>query len=281
MKRSSFFLTALAFGFACALMFVSSGVVLSQERPDKQVRKFCSNNWSMGDKVSVSDVREMSIPSSGSLTIDGGRNGGIKVIGEDRPDIVVKACVQASGATDESARAIIGGIKISTAGGIVKAEGPDDNWSVSYEAHVPQTLNLKLNAHNGGISIASVAGRMEFETLNGGLSLKDVAGDVKGKTTNGGVNISLTGTTWKGNGLDVSTTNGGVNLTVPQGYAANIESGTVNGSFKSDIPELNITTEDIKGWQRSKEVRTAINGGGAPIRIVTRNGGVRITTAEK
>ncbi len=292
MKVSSFFLSAGRFGLIGMLLFISAGVVLSQEKAEKgdkaavkagleTSRRFCSNTWSMGDKASANEVRNLSMPSSGSLNIDGGRNGGIKVIGEDRSDIAIKACVQAYADSEDAARAIVAGVTINTAGGVVKAEGPDRNWSVSYEARVPKNINLKLNAHNGGIGISSVDGRLEFETMNGGVTLRDVAGDVRGKTTNGGVHVWLSGNTWKGTGLDVSTTNGGVNLTVPQGYAANIESGTVNGGFKSDIPELNVTTEDVKGWQKSKEIRTAINGGGAPIRITTRNGGVKIGTYER
>jgi hypothetical protein len=204
------------------------------------------------------------------------------VKGENRSDVLLRACVQAWGITDEAARAIAAGIRINTSG-VVKADGPEEGWSVSFEARVPRNTNLKLNAHNGGIAIGAVEGNLEFETMNGGVSLMDVSGDVRGRTTNGGVNVSLSGSTWKGAGLDVSTTNGGVNLSLPEGYAANIETSTVNGGFKSDIPALNITTEDVKGgWNnRSKEIKTAINGGGAPIRVTTRNGGVRIGTAEK
>lgn len=294
--NKAFILKASRLGLGALLLFILAGVVLSQDKAEKaekvdkafkaeykaRHKEFCSNNnWSSDDKVSVRDLREVTIPASGSLNVDGGRNGGIKVQGENRSDILVRACVQAWGVSDEAARAIASGIKINTSGGTVVAEGPqEEGWSVSYEVRVPQNTNLKLNAHNGGIAIASVDGRIEFETMNGGVSLLDVAGDVRGKTTNGGVNVSLSGNTWKGAGLDVSTTNGGVNLNLPEGYAANIETGTVNGGFKSDIPALNITTEDEKGgWgNRSKQINTAINGGGAPIRVITKNGGIRIGT---
>lgn len=287
MNMASFILSITRYGLGAVLLFICAGIVLSQEKPGKMAvkgehkmsKEFCSNNWSNGEKVSVNDLREMPVPSSGILNIDGGRNGGIRVIGENRTDVLIRACVQAWGSTEEAARAIVSGIRIST-NGIIKADGPGEGWSVSYEAHVPQNTNLKLTAHNGGISIKSVEGSLEFETTNGGVSLANVAGDVRGKTTNGGVTVSLTGNAWKGTGLDVATTNGGVNLTVPQGYAANIETGTVNGGFKSDIPELNVTTENVLGgWRRSVEIRTAINGGGAPIRVTTRNGGVRIGTS--
>lgn len=298
-RASSFIRWASHLGLAGLLLFVCAGIVLSQDKAEKadkaykaekaekseyKHKEFCGNNWSNGDKVSVSDLRESTVASTGSLSVDAGRNGGISVKGENRSDVLLRACVQAWGISEEAARGVASSIKINTTGGMVKAEGPEENgWSVSYEARVPNSTNLKLTAHNGGISISSVDGNLEFETMNGGVSLLNVAGDVRGRTTNGGVNVSLSGNTWKGNGLDVHTINGGVNLNLPEGYAANIETGTVNGGFKSDIPALNITTEDTKGgWgNRAKQINTSINGGGAPIKLTTKNGGVRIGSFEK
>ncbi len=288
MNKASLFVGAL-------LMFVSAGVVLSQEVVNKEVirsvkevakvekavkyKEFCSNNWSNGDKVSVSDLREFTLPASGSLNVDSGRNGGISVKGETRSDVLLRACVQAWGLTDDEARGIASSIRISTSG-VVKADGPDQGWSVSFEARVPHNTNLKLNAQNGGISIGAVEGTLEFETMNGGVSLKDVAGDVRGRTTNGGVNVVLAGNGWKGSGLDVQTTNGGVNLVMPEGYAANLETSTVNGGFKSDNRAVSIPADDKnQTWaNRTRQINTAINGGGAPIKVTTRNGGVRIGT---
>jgi DUF4097 and DUF4098 domain-containing protein YvlB len=156
--------------------------------------------------------------------------------------------------------------------------------SVSYDISVPRNTDLKLNAHNGGISIDSVEGRLGFETMNGGVSLRNVSGDVRGRTTNGGVHVALSGGSWQGSGLDVQTTNGGVSLVIPESYAANIETGTTNGGYRSDIPSLNITTENVSGnmshRRRGGSIKTALNGGGAPIRLVTTNGGIRISSSE-
>ena len=115
---------------------------------------------------------------------------------------------------------------------------------------------------------------MDFETKNGGISVRDVAGRVKGRTQNGGVNAKLEGKSWKGTGLDLETTNGGVNLTLPENYAARLETATVNGGFKSD---LEITVK-LKEFRRGVNINTDLNGGGAPIRVVTTNGGVRINS---
>ena len=246
-------------------------------------KSFCENqNWSSGDRVSFNELREMTIPATGSINVDGGQNGGISVKGEDRGDILVRACVQSWGKTDDSAKAVAGNIKIAT-GGTIKAEnaGDDKNWSVSYQILVPRATNLNLTAHNGGISISGTDGSAEFQTMNGGVSVGNLAGSVKGRTTNGGVNVSLSGTTWKGSGLDVQTTNGGVNISMPENYAAHVETGTVNGGFNSEIPSLTVETRDENGRRRSTKISTDINGGGAPIRVITTNGGVRISTPDR
>lgn len=82
--------------------------------------------------------------------------------------------------------------------------------SVSYEVFVPRATDLAINTHNGGISVADVAGRIQFAAHNGGVSLNRLSGSVKGETVNGGLSISLAGERWEGEGFDVRTTNGGV-----------------------------------------------------------------------
>jgi len=249
-------------------------------------RAFCeNNNWSNGDKVSTSDLRETTVASTGSIRVDAGQNGGITVKGEDRSDVLVRACVQAWGISEDAAKSAAAAITINTSGEI-RADGPsgDRNWSVSYQILVPRATNTRLKAHNGGISLSGVDGNADFETINGGVNINNAAGDVKGRTANGGVNVTLSGNSWKGSGLDVQTTNGGVNLTIPENYAANVETGTVNGGYKSDLPSLSVTTENLKGsdrYSRARRINTNLNGGGAPIRVVTTNGGVKISTAER
>lgn len=292
MKTTSLVLLVLKAAIAIALLFLSTTILFGQEK-DKLAHKadkaksyaFCSgDNWSNGDKVSFKELREMTMPASGSLSVDGGKNGGIKIKGSDRADILVRACVQSWGASEEAAREVASGIKISTGGNVKPEAAGDEHWGVSYEIQVPRNTDLNLKTHNGGISIYSVEGRLQFETLNGGVGLSDVAGDVRGRTTNGGVKVSLTGNSWRGSGLDITTTNGGVHLTMADSYSANIETGTTNGGFRSDIPALSVTQEDVKGpdrHNRATRLNTALNGGGAPIRVITMNGGVNISSASK
>ena len=298
MKSFTRNLKHLATALAAAAIGISAVSALGQEvYKDKDKNKdkgakiehseggFCSNNnWSSEGKVSFNELRELTAPASGTVKVDAGKNGGVSVVGEDRSDVLIRACVQAWGGSDEAARAAASNIRISTVGTIKAENLPDEgNASVSFQLAVPRSTNLDLRAHNGGIVISGVDGTAGFETMNGGVVLKNVSGDVKGRTTNGGVNVVLTGPTWRGSGLDVTTTNGGVHLSMPANYAARVEAGTVNGGYSSDIPALNITTEDIKGdqWQhKAKRINTTLNGGGAPIRVITTNGGVRISSQD-
>jgi hypothetical protein len=270
------------------LLFVIMGLMGSmacsaQEKAEAKAKQddFC-NNWNYGDRSSFSEVRDSTVASTGSINVDGGTNGGISVIGEERGDVLIRACIQAQGKTDEEARATAKNITIHT-GSTISAEstGGDQNWGVSFRIYVPRSTNLKLNTHNGGIKITGVNGSMEFEALNGGIKLSNVAGSIKGRTTNGGIKIDLSGNTWKGAGLDVQTTNGGIIVSMPDNYAAHVETGTVNGGFKSDIAGIS-APEDRQnkyGAPRAVRISTDINGGGAPIRVITVNGGVKIVSA--
>jgi DUF4097 and DUF4098 domain-containing protein YvlB len=250
---------------------------IKAEIKDKE-KGFCSENWSSNDKESYRELREMNVAAGGVLDVDAGRNGGVSVRGDNRSDILIRACVQAWGATQGDAKAAADSVKIST-GSSVRADGADEsNYSVSFQIFVPRNTDLRLKAHNGGISISSVDGNLQFETMNGGVSLDNVGGDVKGRTTNGGVNVNLIGNSWRGNGLEVQTSNGGVHISMPETFAANIETGTVNGGFSSDIPSLTVEKDD-QGRVRNKHVVASLNGGGAPIRVSTTNGGVRISSS--
>lgn len=264
----------LRYCFYLLLLFVLFVPAINANAQNKE-NNFCQNNNSWGKKSYFNDLREIKVAKTNLLTVDGRKNGGISVKGEDRSDILVRACVQTQGDSDSEARSIAQNIKIQT-GSTIRAENSNEekNWSVSYQILVPRNINLNLIAHNGGISINNVEGNLDFETLNGGINVNNIAGNVKGRTTNGGINAKLFGSSWKGTGLNLETKNGGVNLTMPENYSARLETATVNGGFKSDI-EL---TVKLKEYRRGVNINTDINGGGAPIRVVTTNGGVKINS---
>jgi Toastrack DUF4097 len=234
----------------------------------------CRDRGSDNDYYQHCEVRESSMPA-GPLTVDAGNNGGIRVDGWDQNTIRVVAVVQANAREENRARAIAGGVQVQAAGGRVSATGPDTErrewWSVSYRINVPRRNDLDLRANNGGVSIANVNGEIHFDTNNGGVKLTDLGGNVRGETHNGGVTVALSGNQWDGAGLDVETSNGGVTLSIPDGYNAQLETRTVNGGFKSDYP---LTIQGELSPRRG--INTTLGAGGAPVRVRTTNGGVKI-----
>ncbi len=222
------------------------------------------------------EVREISVRvPQRVLSVDGRENGGVSFYGWDRNEVLVRALIRTNAESRDEARDLARQIEINVTGETIHANGPtsrrryDANWSVSYEVMVPRRIDLKAETRNGGISVEDVEGRMEFDAENGGISVRSAGGSVSAHTTNGGVSARLTGTSWKGERLDLRTTNGGVVLEIPPGYNAELETGTVNGGMEFDFPVT------IQG-RISRRITTTLGKGGPLVRAVTTNGAVRI-----
>ena len=228
------------------------------------------------DRGRACEVRNVPVRLSGrSITIDGRQNGGVRVFGWDRDGVQVSARMEARDRTDAEARELLTRIRIVADERGVRAEGPSadrdyEGWAVSYYVNVPRRFDLDLAAHNGGLSVAGVTGKLALDTHNGSVALVDVGGDVRAQTHNGSLNVQLTGTQWDGTGLDAETRNGSVRLAVPAQYAAQLETGTVNGSIRTDIPVT------VSG-RISQRLSIPLGGGGRTVRAVTTNGSVSIT----
>jgi hypothetical protein len=207
------------------------------------------------------------------ISVDSGKNGGISVKGSDRNDVLVRARVESSGISRGDAEQLGKQIRIETGGSRIHSSGPEQKrdawWSVTFEILVPHRSNLSLTAHNGGIAISDVNGRIDFNGLNGGVVLRRVGGKVHGSTTNGGLVVELNGSRWDGEELNVKTTNGGVVMSVPENYSARLETGTVNGHVSTDFP---ITVQG----RITKELSMDLGSGGPTVRATTTNGGVRL-----
>jgi hypothetical protein len=240
----------------------------------------CQNNWYNGRLVSHCEIKEQTLPAvSGTLSVDARQNGGIRIRGWDRNEMLLRMRVQAAAATQAEADDLAKRITVETDGGQIRADGPSLErnrfWDVSYEIFVPRHSDLSLESYNGGISISDVSGRIEFEAHNGGVSLDNLGGDVQGRTINGGLSVNLTGARWDGDQLDVETTNGGISLRIPDNYSAHLETGTVNGSFTLGFPVT------LQGRISTKHVSLDLGGGGSTVRVMTTNGGVVVKGAKE
>jgi DUF4097 and DUF4098 domain-containing protein YvlB len=259
-----------------ALFAFAAPRLAAQQEPESRSERFlrnCDDSWD-SDRERFCEVRDfhLRVPERG-LSIDGRENGGVSFYGWDKNEVLVRALISASGDTRTEAQDLAKRINVDTSASRVRADGPPSrrysHWSVSYEVYVPRKMDLDAETSNGGVHVDGVEGRMQLRAVNGGISIRNAAGDVRAETTNGGVTAELTGTTWKGQGLDLETTNGGVVLDIPRGYNAELETGTVNGGMNIDFP---ITVQGSIG----RRINTRLGAGGPRVRAITTNGGVRI-----
>ncbi len=248
--------------------------VRGQIRWERSDRGWCEASWGDRDRDHFCDVLVATWSSTGRLQVDGGANGGVSVEGWDRDVVEVRAKVWAHAGSAERAEEIARAVSIQSRGGRVAAEGPEarrhEGWSVSFEVRVPRSTDLELDTHNGGITVAAVSGDIRFTAVNGGIHLAGVGGDVHGETANGGLHVELSGDRWTGDGLDVTTRNGGIRLVVPEDYSAELTTGTVNGGIDVDFPVR------VSG-RIGRRLHTTLGEGGPPIRVMTTNGGVRVS----
>lgn len=265
-----------------ALTVLATGVPAHAQRNstenDTDWMENCRSGAWFGDDARgrACEIRQVPLRLAGrSLQIDGRQNGSIRVHAWDGDSVRVSARLQANARSDADARDLLADVRVVADGRGVSAEGPSgsryrEEWSVSYVVWVPRNFDLSLEANNGSLGVDGVNGRLQLRTMNGSVGLSDVGGEVRARTQNGSLNVSLSGRRWTGSGLDAETQNGSVRLAIPENYAAQLETGTVNGSIRIDFP---ITVQG----RISRRLTLPLNGGGPAIRAITTNGTVRIS----
>lgn len=224
------------------------------------------------DDDTYCEQRTVGWRATGRLSVDASPNGGVGVSGWDRDSIAITAAIHVRARTDDDAKAIAAQVQIRNDGGTLTAEGPStgrrQSWWVSFDISAPAHTDLTLRTVNGPIAVDHVAGVMDLQAENGPIDLDQIGGDVTARAQNGPMRVTLAGTSWQGRGLDAETVNGPAVLQVPDGFNAQLETGTVNGPLDLGIP---VTVQGRFGG-REQRINTTLGSGGPRIRVVTTNG---------
>ena len=261
-----------------AVVVLGSTTPLAQSPRVVTDEEWCRDAGSNRGMESACEVREFTFAKPSKLTVTDSPNGSIRVTGGDRSDVVLRARVVAWADSAEDARRLLSEVKVGVSGGTVDTSGPerrnddDSHWSVSVRADVPRALDLELDTSNGSVAVSDVSGTLDLSTSNGSLTLANLSGRVDARTSNGSARVTLSGKTWTGDGLDVSSGNGSVRIDMPEGYNARLVASTGNGTLRVDIPVP--VTGRIRG-----RIDTPIGSGGPTIRATSGNGSVRIGRA--
>lgn len=267
--------TPVKFGAVLMLLLGGLTCAFGQDKWEFQDDGCGTTRWYGSESGAFNlEIKEQTILSPPeSLSIDTGQNGGVRVVGWERDEIRIRACIQAFGLTAEEAHARTSAVRItSNDGGTIRAiSSADEGYSfgASYDIRVPVKTNLTIKTHNGGINLSGIDGSIEFDLNNGGAIFNSISGNILGKTVNGNLNFYLSGTEREGKGIDVRTTNGNILISVPENYSASIEASTRRGKVYVDPSVTDARANDSK-------INLNLGNGGATIKASTVNGQIVI-----
>lgn len=142
--------------------------------------------------------------------------------------------------------------------------------AVDYVIRLPRRAQLsRVNNINGTLRVVSSLSIGELHTVNGNIEVFSGSGNVHARTTNGNVYLELKQPA-DARGASAETTNGSVLLAIPFDLPADLEARCMNGSFSSELPLI------MKGAEQPRVVHGQLGRGGAPIRLGTINGAIRV-----
>lgn len=263
--------------------------------------------WS--ERVEVVETLRLRAPHSGALRLDNA-NGMTRILGEDRDDVEVRmqkvARAESHSAAERMAQAIRLVRSDTDFGTELEVEVPR-RWNrrghANLELRLPRGTRIEVNASNGKVCIAGLAGDVRVRSSNVAVRVEDVAGDVEIHASNArllcaGVRGRLLARTSNGKieverhhgALDASSSNGLIHAALEE-LAGPIVLATSNGRIALDLPEqvdadvdLRVDNGVIRN-QRSLCRCTRSSGGrlsgtlgrgGTPIRLRTSNGSISL-----
>ena len=199
-------------------------------------------------------------------------NGTVEVQGWDQDVVEVHAVKTAKLKESDLARVSIE-VNATAQGVSVATHYPQNEGvevAVEYTIHVPHGARVEhLGTVNGTLIVAGVDQVEELRTVNGNIEVYGADRTVHAHTTNGNVRLELS----HAHGLSgtfAETTNGSVVLALPANAQADLEARCLNGNFLSELPVA------MENSLRPRELHGKLGQGGAPIKLRTINGGIRV-----
>ncbi|MGQ9673452.1 MAG: DUF4097 family beta strand repeat-containing protein [Candidatus Aminicenantales bacterium] len=184
------------------------------------------------------------------------------------------------------------GFKASNVSGDVDVEGVGgalDLKAVSGDLKLRKVnARAECSAVSGDIEVADIAGDAFLKSVSGDLMITGIKGSIEAETVSG--DIQLTGITqaqtvrvkalsgeivYQGTinptgNYNLKSHSGAITLSLPPDSAFDLEAETFSGTFRTDF-EIKVT-----GKISSKEMSGVVNGGGAPVRLSSFSGDIKL-----
>ena len=147
------------------------------------------------------------------------------------------------------------------------------NPSEQVTIKAPRQIALSLAGVNGRVRGSDIDGPLELRGINGKVDLGQAISSVQVSGVNG--NISIGVKQLDDGGARLSGVNGNIELRLAKDLNADLSTRGMNGTLRSEIPEVNIEKEE-----RGSRYSAHIGNGGPAITVSGINGNVRLTRAQ-
>lgn len=236
----------------------------------------CDGRFDLPGRAADEWTRSYPLADGGQLQISN-TNGIVEIEGVSGSTVDVRAERVAHATTDSAARDLLSKIVIkedvTPARISIESAGTGTSlmgfgYEVHYHVRTPKNTVLRATTTNGLILLTALSGKTDVATTNGGVRAEVLEGGITAKSTNGRIDVGLAALGV--DEVDLRTTNGEISLSLPPDAKADLDASVTNGAIS--VTGLKVEESD----QSRHHLSARINGGGAPVRISTTNGAVRI-----
>jgi DUF4097 and DUF4098 domain-containing protein YvlB len=157
---------------------------------------------------------------------------------------------------------------------------------VNLTIYVPAyKTDIAAKMYRGDFSTEKFNGWVELTVVTeGSIEAKSMSGYFSATTPRGNILVDMDGPRWNGLEFAAITQSGSASLFLPVKYSASLQLETRNGKISVDYPaqevEGEIVPPDIEIRKTSQVLKAAVGDGGAPIKLITFSGDVKLSKKE-
>jgi Putative adhesin len=208
-----------------------------------------SQRWSGRNRARANFT--VRVPAGVSVTAESG-NGDLSIVG---------------GGSDVDANSGNGQILVSGTSGRVKAHTGNGRIQI-----IGNSGRVEASTGNGRVEVEGARGEVVANTGNGDVRVATSSGPVKARSGNGNIDVAMQRLEGA-HEMSFSTGSGRIVVALPEGFGAELDGSTGNGTISSDFPVR------VEGRLNPYRLRGTLGSGGERLAMSTGNGDIEIKRA--
>ncbi len=241
----------------------------------------------------VHEEKQFTFYPGGKLEIAAALPGSIRIIGWEKASIRMESEKIIYYVDQEPAKALIEQFPIrirftqtSATIGIPGPSKPDATMEINLTLFVPRDkTDISVKMIQGDFAVGSINGWVEATVGEGSLEATSMSGYFSASTQRGDIHVEMADNRWRGLEFAAITHQGYINLLLPEVFSANLQLETRDGKMDVDYPPRMVDGElvplKVMVGKKGQSLASTVGDGGAPIKLVTYSGNVRLSRKEK